>query len=114
MIKERTIDVENKPMGRMASLAAILLRGKNEPNFQPNLVRDVKIKILNVSKIKLTGNKMREKEYKRYSGYPSGLKTVSFEKIFKKNPQEAFLKVVEGMLPKNRLRKKILKNLMFE
>lgn len=111
---EYTIDAENKSLGRVASQSALILRGKNSPDFKPNVVSDVKLKILNITEIKLTGNKMKEKTYKRYSGYPGGLKDVKFEVLFKKNPARLFRKVVEGMLPKNRLRKKMLKNLIIE
>lgn len=108
---EYTIDAKNRILGRIASEVAILLRGKNSPDFQPNKVADVKVKILNIEKVKLSGNKLKDKTYKRYSGYPGGLKTIPFETEFKKFPEKTFKKVVGGMLPKNRLRKEMLKNL---
>lgn len=111
---EYTIDVKDKPLGRVASQAAIFLRGKNLTNFKPNVVPAVKVNITNLSEIKLTGNKFKDKTYQRYSGYPGGLKTETFKSAFGKNPKKVFIKAVENMLPKNRLRKEMLKNLMFE
>ncbi len=111
---EYTIDAENRSLGRVASEAAVLLRGKNSPDFKPNAVPDVKVKILNLKKIKLTGNKMKEKTYKRYSGYPGGLKTIKYGEEFIKRPEKTFTKTVERMLPKNKLKKIFLKNLVFE
>lgn len=109
-----TIDVKNKVLGRVASEVASILRGKNSPEFQPHIAPDVKVKILNVEEIKLTGNKVKQKTYKRYSGYPGGLKILKFEKEFEKNPQKIFQKAVEGMLARTRIRKQMLKNLIFE
>ncbi|MFC1625398.1 50S ribosomal protein L13 [Patescibacteria group bacterium] len=109
-----TIDVKNKILGRVASEVAAILRGKNSPDFKPNMAPKIKVKILNVDKIKLTGNKLKEKVYKRYSGYPGGQKIVSFESQFKKDPGKVFKKTVERMLPNNKLRKPMLKNLIFE
>jgi large subunit ribosomal protein L13 len=112
--KEYTIDAGEKPLGRTASRIAHLLRGKDLPEFQPNVVPSVKVKVSNISKIKLTGAKWKDKSYARYSGYPGGLKNVSFKTSFEKNPEQTFKKVVENMLPKNRLRKKLMGNLIFE
>lgn len=112
--KTYTIDASSKPLGRIASQTASILRGKNSPDFKPNIPPSIKVKILNVSKIKLSDKKMKEKTYKSYSGYPGGLKEKTFESLFKRSPEAAFRKVVEGMLPRNKLRKRILKNLIFE
>ncbi|MBU1091433.1 50S ribosomal protein L13 [Patescibacteria group bacterium] len=114
MNDEYTIDVKNKALGRVASQVALILRGKNKADFKPNVVPKIRVKILNVSKIKLTGNKMKNKEYQRYSGYPGGLKTIPFQKMFESDPNKTFIKVVQGMLPKNKLNKKLLNNLSFE
>ncbi len=108
------IDAANRSIGRVATEVAIILRGKNTPAFQPNIAPEVKVKVTNISKVKLTGNKMREKTYKTYSGYPGGQKTIPFEKMFDKDPEKTFKKVVRGMLPANRLRKEMLKNLSVE
>lgn len=113
MTKIYKIDAENRPVGRVASHTANILRGKNKPDFRPNVIPNIKVEITNVTKIKLTGNKMDQKNYVRYSGYPGGLKTIKFESLFTKDPQKTFRKIVEGMLPKNKLKKKLLKNLIF-
>ncbi len=113
-MKTITIDAKDKSFGRVASEAAINLRGKNSPDFKPNVAPEVKVKITNLSKIKLTGNKMKDKTYKRYSGYPGGLKTIKFKDEFEKRPEQVFTKSVERMLPKNKLKKIIIKNLVFE
>lgn len=110
----KTIDVKNKSLGRAASKTAVMLRGKDEPNFAPNRVPALKIRILNVSKIRLTGNKENQKKYVRYSGYPGGLKHIRMKDLFSKKPEEVFKKAVWGMLPKNKLRKIFIKNLIIE
>ena len=107
------INAEGKILGRLASEVAIILRGRNSPSFQPNIAPKVEVKISNVEKIKLSGNKLNDKEYKRFSGYPGGLKTIKFETMLKNDPNKLFLKVVRGMLPKNKLRKEMLKNIKF-
>lgn len=109
-----TIDVKDKVLGRVASEVASILRGKNSPEFKPHVAPNIKVKILNIKEIKLTGNKAKQKTYKRYSGYPGGLKILKFEKEFGKNPQKVFLKTVEGMLARTKIRKPMLKNLIFE
>lgn len=109
-----TIDVKGKSLGRAASETAFKLRGKGRPDFMPHKVSPVKVKIKNVAQIKVTGRKMQNKKYKRFSGYPSGLKEIPMEKIFDKSPRDVFKKAVKGMLPNNKLRKEYLKNLSFE
>lgn len=109
-----TLDVANKPLGRAASEAAILLRGKNRPDFIPNKLPEIKIKIINLDKIKFSGKKKTQKKYKRFSGYPGGLKEISFKNLFEKNPKDFFKRAVMGMLPKNKSRSKVIKNLIIE
>ncbi|MFH1978955.1 MAG: 50S ribosomal protein L13 [Patescibacteria group bacterium] len=112
--REYTIDVTDESLGRVASKVASILRGKDSPDFKPNVAPDLQVKILNVSKLKLTGNKMEQKTYKKFSGYPSGLKIIPFKKVFEKEPQKSFRKAVERMLPNNKLRRHYMKNLIFE
>lgn len=110
---EYVIDAKNKILGRIASEAAFALRGKKEVNFIPNRIPDVKVKIINLDKIKISEKKIKQKKYKRYSGYPGGLKIISLEKILeKKGIGYVFKKAVMGMLQKNKLRNKIIKNLV--
>ncbi|PIS13358.1 MAG: 50S ribosomal protein L13 [Candidatus Tagabacteria bacterium CG09_land_8_20_14_0_10_41_14] len=109
-----TIDAANKALGRVASEAAVILRGKNSPDFKPNVAPKNKVTIINASKVKMTGDKLKAKTYKRYSGYPGGLKEVSAQAIFEKNPKQFFRHTINGMLPKNKLRREMLKNLKIE
>ncbi|OHA13953.1 MAG: 50S ribosomal protein L13 [Candidatus Tagabacteria bacterium RIFCSPLOWO2_01_FULL_39_11] len=109
-----TLDAKNKSLGRVATEAAVLLRGKNEPDFSPNKIPATIVKITNISKIKLTGNKLNQKKYANYSGYPGGLKYTAMKDLFSKNPEEIFKKAIWGMLPKNKSRKIIIKNLIME
>lgn len=111
---EYELDVKGKNLGRAASVAAAILRGKNRPDFVPHLVPKIKLKILNVSEIFLKKEKKEKKFYKRYSGYPSGLKKIKMRDVLTKDSREVFKKAVWGMLPKNKLKSKLIKNLLFE
>jgi large subunit ribosomal protein L13 len=113
-MKELVFDVKGKSLGRAASEIAVFLRGKMDPGFQPNRVPSLRLKIVNISKIKISGNKMEQKTYKRHSGYPGGLKTASLKKEFKKSPEKVLRKAVWNMLAKNKLRQQLIKNLKFE
>lgn len=114
-MKEYTINAKDKPLGRVASDAAAILRGKKETDFKDNRVADVKVSIVNVDKIAITGRKTEQKTYKKYSGYPGGLKYVPLSKILKeKGAAYALKKAVLGMLPKNKLQKQMLKNLIIK
>lgn len=109
---EYTLDATNKKLGRIASEAALILRGKNTAHFSPNVLADVKVIITNASKVDMTPAKLNEK-YARYSGYPGGLRFEKRERtIEKKGYAEVFEKAVRGMLPNNRLRARMLKNLI--
>jgi large subunit ribosomal protein L13 len=115
-MKEKTyvIDAKGKVLGRLASEIAVLLLGKNQPDFDPSRNRGEVILVKNVDKIKLTGKKLEKKKYYRHSGYLGGLKEIPLEKLFKEKPEEVLKRAVLGMLPKNRLRKKMIKRLKFE
>src|SRR4030042_5373004 len=102
--KTYTIDAENKILGRLASQIAVLLRGKNKPDFAPHKDSGSFVLIKNVEKIKFSGKKMEQKKYYRHSGYLGNLKETPIKKIFDKNPGEILKKAVYGMLPKNKLR----------
>lgn len=106
-----TIDASNKPLGRVASEVAALLNGKNTTDFAKNVVTDVKIEVINASKMKVTGNKMNTVTHKRYSGFPGGLKTPTLKIVAaKKGFSELLLHAVNGMLPKNKLQDVRMKN----
>lgn len=112
---EYIIDAKDRSLGRVASEAAAFLRGKKETNFAPNRLPDIKVKIINVSKIKITDKKLKQKKYKSHSGYPGGLKTTPLEKVLEKKGLEyVFKKAVMGMLPKNKLQDRMIKNLVIE
>ena len=105
------IDATNQIFGRLASQIALLLRGKTKASFDPAQMPKEKVLVLNIEKLRFTGKKMEQKQYHRYSGYPGGLKTRSLETEWVKNPGRIFKKTVYDMLPKNRLRDQIIKNL---
>lgn len=109
---EHTIDATGKGLGRTASKAAILLMGKNKPDFTRNTVSGEKVHITNVSKIKIDSKKMTSVLHEKYSGYPGGLRYESIDQIVnKKGYAEIFRLAVYGMLPSNKLRSRIMKNL---
>ena len=110
-IQNHKIDAQGRILGRLATEIAVLLRGKNRPDFTPNKAPDVKVKVFNISKIKITGNKLENKLYYSHSGYPGGLKQKSFAEIFEKGPCDVVARAVKRMLPKNKLRKIMIKNL---
>jgi len=105
------IDATNKVFGRLATEIAVFLRGKNKSNFQPNIAPQEKVVVENIEKIVFTGKKLEQKEYYHYSGYHGGLKTRFLGKEFASNPGKIFKATVYGMLPKNKTRDKIIKNL---
>jgi large subunit ribosomal protein L13 len=105
------IDAENEILGRLASKVALLLRGKRKTTFTPNLDCGDTVVIINAEKIKLTGNKMTEKEYIRHTGYPGGQKKATPAELLKKKPEAIIEKAVKGMLPRNRLGSELFRNL---
>lgn len=108
-----TLDAENKKMGRIATKAAEYLMGKNLSDFKRNSIPEVTVEIVNTSKMVPDEKKMTQKTYSRYSGYPGGLKQPTMEQVIaKKGYSELFREAVLGMLPKNKLRPKMMKNLI--
>lgn len=109
---EHKIDATNKSIGRVASEAAQFLMGKNSTSYARNIAPKVKVEIENASKMKILPSKREQKTYKRFSGYPGGLKETSMEKMIEKKGYAPLLEhAVHGMLPGNRLRDKMMKNL---
>jgi len=106
-----TIDATNQPLGRLASRIAVLLRGKDVPTFKPNVAPGTKVRVTNVRSLKFTGNKLQNKIYYRYSGYPGGIYSRTLAESFEKSPEDVLRMTVFNMLPKNRMRHKIIKNL---
>lgn len=111
---EIVIEAKDRALGRTATEAALHLRGKTSAGYAPNLVPKIKVKVINLSQAKINAGKIKKTFYKRHSGYPGSLKYVSLKKVWEKNPKTAFIKIIRGMLPKNKLRKEILKNLIIE
>jgi len=97
------IDAEDQILGRLSSQVAFILRGKNKTNFTPHVDTGDNVVIINADKIKLTGNKVAEKEYVRHTGHPGGQRFTTPKQLFVKNPSEIIRKAVGGMLPKNKL-----------
>ena len=103
------IDAENKPLGRVATEAAKLLRGKHKPTFTPNLDVGDNVIIINCSKVILTGNKMNAKIYRSHSGYMGGMREVVARDMLANNPEKALMLAIKGMLPHNSLGRSQLK-----
>lgn len=97
------IDATDKPLGRLATEVARLLRGKHKVIFTPHVDTGDHVIVINAEKVILTGKKPEQKIYARHSGYPGGLKTMTYDKLLKEKPELAIEKAVKGMLPHNRL-----------
>lgn len=105
------IDASGKTLGRLATEVANILMGKNKSTFVPHLDMGDNIVVTNASKVKVTGKKLFQKLYRRHSGYPGGLKTESLSKLLERKPERVIEHAVKGMLPKNKLGKKMIKKL---
>lgn len=105
------IDADGQVLGRLASKAAKLLRGKMKTNFTPHVDCGDNVIIINAEKVKLTGAKLTDKEYLRHTGYPGGQRISTPRDLFKKKPGAVVEKAIKGMLPKNRLGSELFRNL---
>jgi len=105
------MDASDKVLGRFATQVANLLMGKHKPMFSPNLDTGDFVVVINAAKIKVTGNKAKQKLYYRHSGYPGGLKSISLEKMMQTHPTRVIEHAVKGMLPHNRLGARMFKKL---
>ena len=105
------IDAANKPLGRVATEAAKLLRGKHKPTYTPNIDMGDHVIILNCKDVILTGNKLNQKVYRHHSGYIGGMKEVSAKVMLEKNPEKAMTLAVKGMLPHTSLGRQMAKKL---
>jgi large subunit ribosomal protein L13 len=105
------IDASDVVLGRLASHVAVLLRGKHKPVFAPHVDTGDFVVIVNAAKIALTGNKLRDKMAYRHSGYPGGLRAMSYAELMARSPERAVEKAVRGMLPKNTLGRQMLRKL---
>jgi len=109
-----TLDATGRPVGRLATEVASIVRGKTSASFAPNLIPAVSVIIEHIEKMKVTEKKLSENFYYRTSGYPGGLKKKSWKKLYEKSPQALFLKVIQNMLPRNSLRTALLKKISFK
>ncbi len=109
--KWRLIDAKDQVLGRMATRIADILRGKDKPQFSPDVDAGDYVVVINAKKIKLTGNKWEDKEYARYTGYIGGYKTRTAKEMLEKQPEDIIKLAVKRMLPKNKLNRQIFKKL---
>jgi len=105
------VDAAEQTLGRMASQVALVLRGKHKPIYSPAVDVGDFVVIINAEKVSTTGRKLDQKIYYRHSGYPGGLKQMTLRELLKKHPTQAVEHAVRGMLPKNRLGRKMFKKL---
>ena len=105
------VDARNEILGRLASKVAHILRGKHKPIFAPHVDVGDHVIIINAQKIRVTGRKAQQKRYTRYSGYSGGLKETVYEEMLEKHPERILEHAIKGMLPKNRLGRKMFKKL---
>ncbi|MCH9045142.1 MAG: 50S ribosomal protein L13 [SAR324 cluster bacterium] len=105
------IDARDKPLGRVASQVATLLRGKHKPIFMPHLDAGDFVIVVNADRVRLSGTKLKDKYYYHHTGYPGGLKAVRADRLMREKPTELMRLAVKRMLPKNALNRKILHKL---
>lgn len=105
------VDASEKTLGRLASEIAHRLRGKHKPEYTPHVDTGDYIVVINAEKVRVTGAKSTDKMYHRHTGYPGGLKSVSFEQLIEKAPERAIQSAVKGMLPRNPLGRAMFKKL---
>jgi large subunit ribosomal protein L13 len=105
------VDAEGEILGRLSSQIAKVIRGKHKPTYTPHVDCGDNVIVINADKIKLTGNKLGEKQYVSYTGYPGGQRFISPKELLAKHPTRVIEKAVRGMLPKNRLGRALYRNL---
>jgi len=105
------VDAKDVVLGRLASVVAMVLRGKHKPSFTPNVDCGDNVIVINADKIKLTGKKMTDRQYVSHSGYPGGQRTQTPEDLLSKKPEAVVERAIKGMLPKSRLGSEMFRNL---
>lgn len=110
--KWEIVDAQDQVVGRLAARVSRILSGKTEPTYTPHVETGHGVVVINAAKVRITGDKAKTKMYKFYSGYPSGLKQIPFERMMVKDPTHAIMHAVKGMLPKSRLGKSMLTRLL--
>ena len=110
--KWQVVDAKGQIVGRLAARVARILMGKDDPQYTPHVDTGHGVIVINAAEVRLTGAKESSKTYKFYSGFPSGLKEKTFERVMKEDPTYAFKHAVKGMLPKSRMGKKLITHLL--
>lgn len=105
------VDAQGEILGRLSSKIAMIIRGKNKPEYTPHVDCGDNVIVINADKVKLTGNKLSEKIYTSYTGYPGGQRFISPKELLAKHPKRVIEKAVRGMLPKTKLGAKLYTNL---
>ena len=105
------VDATDKTLGRMATEIANRLRGKHKPEFTPHVDTGDYVVVVNAEKVKVTGNRTTDKTYYHHTGYPGGIKSITFDKLLDKAPERAIESAVKGMMPKNKLSRAMLSKL---
>lgn len=105
------VDAKGKTLGRLASQVASILKGKHKPIYSPHIDTGDFVIVINASQVHLTGKKREQKLYRHHSGYPGGLKEIPFERMIKEKPREVVYRAVWGMIPHNRLGRKMISKL---
>lgn len=105
------VDAEGEVVGRISSQIATVLRGKNKPSYTPHVDTGDYVIVINAAKVRFTGNKMNDKEYLSYSGYPGGQKSITAGELIEKKPIAIIEKAIKGMLPKNTLGRDMFRKL---
>ncbi len=103
------VDAKNKVLGRLSTRIAMLLQGKHKATYSPNFLCGDYVVVVNAKYIRVSGKKAEQKVYDRYSGYPGGIKEISFKKLREKNPSRLLYLAVRGMVPKSRLGKRMIR-----
>ncbi|MDD5039834.1 MAG: uL13 family ribosomal protein [Patescibacteria group bacterium] len=109
-----TIDAQGKSIGRLATSVASIIRGKTKPNFSYHIQPSVKVVVKNIGLVKISEKKLISESYFSTSGYPGKKQFISWDKLFKKNPQELFIRVVSRMIPRTKFKDSIIRNISFK
>jgi large subunit ribosomal protein L13 len=105
------VDADSVPLGRVASVVAIYIRGKHKTNYTPHVDCGDNVIVINAGKVSLSGNKWKQKQYIRHTGYPGGQRSLNAEQLSAKGPERLIENAVRGMLPKNKLGAALFRNL---
>ena len=105
------VDADSVPLGRVASVVAQYIRGKHKTNYTPHVDCGDNVIVINAEKVSLSGNKWKQKQYIRHTGYPGGQRSLNAEQLLSKSPERIIENAVRGMLPKNRLGRQLFRNL---